>query len=194
MNLQRRLFLTVGAVASSAISGSIFVAGVARADQSALIACIKNYSELGISPDVALGECQKSSLANCVKQLVGEKFTATSIKKRSTANDHGSGLYLIDLGNEESRWMEGKQWREKGCYAFTKGPYKRQSDNHSSFWKSERSYEWFRQGWCNGDSIQLEQPYTLEEAKLRCELGYQSEPKSSNTIEPNPDELKYKAD
>ena len=37
------------------------------------------------------------------------------------------------------------------------------------------SYEWFRQGWRNGDSIQLKQLYTLEEAKLRCELGYTKE-------------------
>ena len=144
----------------------------AIADEAALLSCIKKYSEIGISPDVALGECQKKSLGDCVKKLLGQKFTAVSIKTRTTTEDHGTGRYLVDLGNEESRWMEGKQWREKGCYAFTKGPYKRQSDNHSSFWKTERSYEWFRQGWCNGESIQLEQPYTLEEAKLRCELGY----------------------
>ena len=75
------------------------------------------------------------------------------------------------MGNIESHWLEGKQWREKECAAFTQGPYKRQSDKNTTFWSSERSYEWFRQGWCQKSSIELEQPYSIEEAKLRCELG-----------------------
>lgn len=28
-----------------------------------------------------------------------------------------------------------------------------------------------RQGWCQKSTIELEQPYSIEEAKLRCELG-----------------------
>lgn len=60
---------------------------------------------------------------------------------------------------------------KKGCSAYTQGPYKRQSDQISTFWSTQRSYEWFRQGWCQESVITLEQPYSLEEAKLRCEIG-----------------------
>ena len=149
-------------------------ATAARADEQQVFACIKKYTNLGISADAALAQCQKSSVVGCVQKLLQSKFVASSIKlvpaDDLTAKPNERG-YLIDIGNTESRWLEGKQWQAKGCSAFTKGPYKRQSDNISTFWSAERSYEWFRQGWCQASSIELEQPYSLEEAKLRCELG-----------------------
>ena len=149
-------------------------ASAVRADEQQLFACINQYTAIGISADAALTQCQKTSMVGCVQKLLQSKFTASSIKfvsgDHSTAKPNERG-YLIDLGNTESRWLEGKQWQEKGCAAFTQGPYKRQSDKNTTFWNSERSYEWFRQGWCHTSSIELEQPYSLEEAKLRCELG-----------------------
>ena len=149
-------------------------ASAVRADEQQLFACIKKYTTLGISADAALAQCQKTSVVGCVQKLLQSKFVASSIKFVSgddpTAKPTEKG-YLIDIGNSESRWLEGKQWQEKGCAAFTQGPYKRQSDNNSTFWNTQRSYEWFRQGWCPNSSIELEQPYSLEEAKLRCELG-----------------------
>jgi len=149
-------------------------ASAARANEQQVFACIKQYTALGISADAALAQCQKASVVGCVQQLLQSKFTANSIKFVAgddlTAKPNERG-YLIDIGNTESRWLEGKQWQAKGCSAFTQGPYKRQSDNISTFWNAERSYEWFRQGWCQASSIELEQPYSLEEAKLRCELG-----------------------
>jgi hypothetical protein len=149
-------------------------ASAVRADEQQLFACINQYTALGISADAALAQCQKTSMVGCVQKLLQSKFVASSIKFVSgdnpTAKPNERG-YLIDIGNTESRWLEGKQWQEKGCTAFTQGPYKRQSDKNSTFWNTERSYEWFRQGWCQKSTIELEQPYSIEEAKLRCELG-----------------------
>jgi hypothetical protein len=149
-------------------------ASAARADEQQVFACIKQYTAMGISADAALAQCQKTSMVGCVQKLLQSKFVASSIKfasgKDPTTKPTERG-YLIDIGNTESRWLEGKQWQAKGCAAFTQGPYKRQSDKNTTFWSSERSYEWFRQGWCQKSTIELEQPYSLEEAKLRCELG-----------------------
>jgi hypothetical protein len=149
-------------------------ASAARADQQQVFNCINKYKELGVSADAALSQCQKDSLVGCVQRLLQAKYVASSIKL--APGDDTSGWssergYLIDIGNTESRWLEGKQWKEKGCAAHTKGPYKRQSDKNTTFWNTERSFEWFRQGWCPTSTIELEQPYSLEEAKLRCELG-----------------------
>lgn len=149
-------------------------ASAARADEQQVFTCIKQYTAMGISADAALAQCQKTSMVGCVQKLLQSKFVASSIKFVSgedpTTKPTERG-YLIDIGNTESRWLEGKQWQAKGCAAFTQGPYKRQSDKNTTFWSSERSYEWFRQGWCQKSSIELEQPYSIEEAKLRCELG-----------------------
>ena len=161
--------ITFTTLAVAGFSGAFFD-GVVKADQVAIRDCIKDYIELGISPDAALKECNKKSLSGCVQDLLGKKFEAVAIK-RGSADDGAYSGYLIDLGNDQSRWMEGKQWKELGCKAYSKGPYRRQSDKNTSFWRSERSYEWFRQGWCGRSKITLQQPYSLEEAKLRCELG-----------------------
>jgi hypothetical protein len=157
------------------VAGLTFVGEAAKADQNRLLACIKQFTGVGVSPDAALTECNKKSLATCVQELIGKKYEATAIKyiepNTVKVGAESQGGYLIDLGNIESRWLEGKQWREKGCAAFTKGPYKRQSDRLETFWNTQRSYEWFRQGICRESKIQLDQPYSMEEAKLHCELG-----------------------
>lgn len=169
-----RIALPSGAIACTSLLASLLFCDTAKADQANLVACIKQYTEIGVSADAALAECKKSSLAECVQRLMGQKYQASSIKYTKPgapdAKENEVG-YLIDLGNTESRWLEGKQWKEKGCSAYTQGPYKRQSDQISTFWSTQRSYEWFRQGWCQESVITLEQPYSLEEAKLRCEIG-----------------------
>lgn len=164
-NLEAAVFASV--LASFSVT---FASDVAKADQSAMIDCIKNFTQIGVSADAAMSECNKKSLAGCVQKLLGKKFEAVAIKQGSSGEAEYSG-YLIDLGNDKSRWMEGKQWKDQGCMAYAKGPYHRQSDRNVTFWSSQRSYEWFRQGWCGRSSITLEQPYSVEEAKLRCELG-----------------------
>lgn len=161
-------------LAGSGVLAFLASASAVQADQQQVFACIKQYTALGISADAALAQCQKDSVVGCVQRLLQSKFVASAIKfvpgddLTAKINERG---YLIDIGNTESRWLEGKQWKEKGCAAFTQGPYKRQSDKNTTFWNTERSYEWFRQGWCQTSTITLEQPYSLEEAKLRCELG-----------------------
>jgi hypothetical protein len=137
-----------------------------EAQDSAVIQCVKEYTKLNISPDAALAQCQKNSVGSCVKGLMGKKYVAKSVSE-------SSGRYLIDLGDSDTRWLEGKSWRDKGCSAHTEGPYKRQSDQNLTFWSKQRSYEWFRQGWCTQPQIELEQNYSLDEAKTLCELGLQ---------------------
>ena len=169
-----KLLRVAGIAACFGIAGTAYIADTARADQANLMACIKQYTAIGISPDAALGECKETTLGNCMKKLLGQKYEAVAIKYVAPDTPEvkeGETGFLIDLGNTESRWLEGKQWREKGCYAYTQGPYKRQSDRNVTFWSSQRSYEWFRQGYCETDRVTLEQPYSMEEAKLRCEVG-----------------------
>lgn len=167
-----------------ALSASVFVFlyDPVKADQSRLALCLKEYAALGISPDAALAECKKSDLVECVKRLMTLKYQAVAIKSEQTTAPGWGGTamrHLVDLGNDQSRWMEGKQWKEKGCFAFTQGPYRRQSDKNQTFWANERSYEWFRQGWCESKQISLEQPYSMEEAKLQCEVGIITAPEPS---------------
>ena len=84
--------------------------------------------------------------------------------------------YLIDLGDNKSRWLEGEQWRSKECLAYTQGPNRKESDDTLAQVLALRSglsfeREWYRQGFCKSDKIQLDHPYSVEEAKLRCEVG-----------------------
>ena len=148
-----------------------FMGNIGHAQDAALAKCMKTYLDLKVSPDMALSECRKMSMIDCVKSLAGTPYVAFSIKEED-------GKFLVDVGNETSRWMEGKTWDQISCSAFQKGPYRRQSDKYAGmFGSGERSYEWFRQAWCTKSQVQLEQPYSLEEAKLRCELGVEIAPK-----------------
>ena len=165
-------------IASSfAFVATSMLGGVAKAQDAALLQCIQRYTAIKISADAALAECQKSNVVDCVKRLMAGKDVATAIRKTSEGN-------LIDLGNTESRWLEGKQWKEKNCSAYSQGPYKRQSDKQKTFWGEQRSYEWFRQGWCAAESIELEQPYSIEEAKIRCDLGVSLPPETKDAVSP----------
>ena len=165
---------------SLVVAGSLFQA--VAAEEASLLVCIQKYKGLGISPDAALLTCKEETLSSCVKGLVVRNFQATLIKEKG-------GKYLMDLGNDKTRWLEGGQWRNLGCDAFSKGPYHRQSDhnkNELSFIPgfTGRSFEWFRQGWCRGKTIELEQPYSLEEATLACKMGVLPAPNSSLEVSP----------
>ena len=167
-------------VAAGLVLSSMFTGFAAEAEESRLVSCIKQYTDLGVSADSALSECKQKTLADCVKELMKGKYLATSIKfvdPRAGVSGSNETGYLIDLGNQESRWLEGGQWAEKGCIAYTRGPYNREDVPKKGLFGKRRSYQWFRQGWCSQSSIELEQPYTLEEAKLRCELGVAPEQK-----------------
>lgn len=148
-----------------------------QAQDASRIECISKYTQLGISPDAALAECRQIGIGDCIKNLLQKKVVVNAISK-----DQKQG-YLIDLGDNESRWLEGPSWKEKGCLANTNGPYKRQSDEHQGFFTSQRSFEWFRQGWCSQQQIVLEQNYSPEEAKILCEAGYSPESNPTNIPE-----------
>ncbi|MFM6079108.1 MAG: hypothetical protein ACKPCI_11445, partial [Dolichospermum sp.] len=103
-----------------------------QAQDAAFLQCVQQYTNLGVSPDAALAQCQKSNLAECVQRLITKKYVAKSV---SQSNER----YLVDLGDSDTRWLEGKSWRDKGCSAHTEGPFR----------MGRRSHDWFRQGWCS---------------------------------------------
>lgn len=140
-----------------------------KAQEAALIQCIQEYTVLGISPDAALAQCNKATIRECVERLTRTRIVVRAIEpiQRDSA-----GHYLIDLGDDDSRWLEGPAWRGKSCQAHTEGPYRRQSDQISTFWNTQRSYEWFRQGWCEQPKVVIDHNYSTEEAATLCELGF----------------------
>lgn len=138
-----------------------FLGTSAKADQEALMACIAKFKGIGLSADLAYAECKQSSLGECIKTLIGKNFVAKSIEKKSDG-------YLVDLGNNDSRWLEGGAWKELGCTPYTEGPKRRQQS--MTVWGFDSVNTWFRQGVCSQESVELNQPYSADEAKIVCEL------------------------
>ena len=152
----------LSALAISLYSAAALLGGAVKAEEAVLLQCIEKFKSLGVSPDAALTECKQQTMAACIKRLVGQNFVATSIKK-------GPEGYLIDLGNNDSRWLEGGAWRAKRCNPYLEGPKRRQQAITS--WGFDSVTQWFRQGWCATETLEFNQPYGLEDAKLRCEIG-----------------------
>ncbi len=174
-----RLARLASSLACLGLVSGVYINDSARADQTNLLVCIKQYTALGISPDAALGECKKTSMGECVQKFLGLKYEPVAIKyvdPKTPGVKEAEAGYLIDLGDNKSRWLEGKQWQSKECLAYIQGPYKKESDDGLLKLSAELSgnllhREWFRQGFCKSDKIQLDHPYSIEEAKLRCEAG-----------------------
>lgn len=137
------------------------LSGAAKADEAALFACIERFKKVGLSADLAYSECKKKSLGECIKEMAGTNYVARSIERRA-------GGYLIDLGNDDSRWLEGGPWKDLGCKPYDEGPKRRQQS--MTTWGFDSVNTWFRQGICSRDSVQLNQPYSIDEAKALCEL------------------------
>lgn len=133
----------------------------AKADEKALIACIAKFKEIGLSADLAYAECKQSSLGECIKNLLGKNYIAKSIEEKSNG-------YLVDLGNNDTRWLEGGSWKDLGCTPYTEGPKRRQQS--MTVWGFDSVNTWFRQGICSKEAVELDQPYSPEEAKSACEL------------------------
>ena len=163
----------------------ISLAGVTSAcqkvEQSALSACISEFKALGISPDAALKECKQKSLAECIQGLLGGNFVAQAVDK-----DPKKG-YLIDLGNNQSRWMEGEGWRKFNCVGEEDGPQRVEATGAQGGlifdWRNT-SKEFYRNGWCQTESIEIDQPITREEAKLQCEIGNTTQISQEDEIKP----------
>ena len=151
---------------ASLFSSATILCGAVHADEAALIGCIKKYKSLGISADAALLECNKGTLLGCVKDLLGKNYVARSIEKLPQG-------YLIDLGNDQSRWLEGLGWEKERCKAYTKGPNRAEvaDEGRGLLRWGKFNYTWFRQGICPSKQLELSQPYGIEDAKLQCELN-----------------------
>ena len=160
----KRVFLA----SASLFSASSLLFGAVQADEAALFACINKYKSLGISPDAAMAKCEKTTLAECVKNLVGKNYKANSISK-------GAEGFIIDLGGDDSRWLEGNGWEGKGCVAYDEGPNKVEITGGRGLLRiGKRTYKWYRQGLCPSDSIEISQPYGLQDARLQCEIDIAS--------------------
>ena len=144
-------------ITASLLPVSSILYGAVRADEAALFACINKYKEVGVSADAALVECKGKSLDACIKGLMGKKYVATSLMK-------GPEGYLIDLGSFDGRWIDGHEWRRNGCKAYEDGPSRKISQGAAMM------HEWFRQGWCPSQQINLGGVYSLDDAKNACEL------------------------
>lgn len=137
----------------------------ARADNAAMLSCINSYKRLGVSADAAFAECNKKSLLGCVQSLLGKKFVAKAVGE-------APGGYLIDLGGNQSRWLEGAGWEKEGCKPYLQGPTRAEvgDPGRGLFRIGKYNYTWYRQGICSTDSLELEQLYEPDEAKMQCEL------------------------
>lgn len=153
--MNKRFLLVTGYTACSLLFTT------AKADQEALMVCINKFKTVGLSADLAYKECKQSSLGECIKKLVKQNFVAKSIETKSDG-------YLVDLGNDDSRWLEGGAWKNLGCSPYTEGPKRRQQS--MTVWGFDSVNTWFRQGVCKTESVELNQPYSADEAKTVCEL------------------------
>lgn len=146
---------------ASIFSASSIFCGAVQADEKVLFACISKYKALGISPDAALTECKEKSLAPCIKRLIGKEKIEKSIEKVAEG-------YLFDLGSDNTIWMDGGEWRDRGCNPVTKGQSRttRTGDSYNGIIK----LEWFRQGTCSKSELNLGGVYSLDEARNTCKL------------------------
>ncbi len=140
-------------------SNQLSIEDCPKVNEAPLVQCIKQYKILGVSPDLALSECKKNKLSECIKSLEGKNFVARSIKKETDG-------FLIDLGNISTRWMLKSQWEDKGCIANKKG-ISRTQFAHLAF----NNKKYFRQGFCQSEAIEINQSITVEQAKLSCEIN-----------------------
>lgn len=152
---------TLAAVAGVACV-SLALAQHAKAEEARLKVCMNSMQkELGVSPDIAYTECNKKTIADCIKNMSGQKYVAMSVGRKGE-------LYIVDAGNDYTRWMEGWGWRAKGCEPHGEGP--RRDDYYENFWgKQKRTL--FRQASCPSETMQLDQVNTLQEADLLCKNG-----------------------
>lgn len=139
---------------------ALLAPNAANAQSAAVVACVRKMtSALGVSPDTAFNECNKKTLAECIKLVSSSNFLADSIRKEGDGN-------LVDLGSNSTRWLEGGAWKAQGCEPYIPGPQR--IVQTISSWNTNK-HQWFRQAVCPQDFVELDQPYDVAEAKLLCE-------------------------
>ena len=75
---------------------------------------------------------------------------------------------MIDLGDQESRWMEGKGWKSNNCTPFVEGP--KREESVKNMWDMMTRYQWFRQGWCQSSELDIGGSNSLQDAQRICEI------------------------
>jgi hypothetical protein len=154
------LFKKIAAAALPAMFAALVAPEHAKAQDAAVLACAKNLqSTLQLSPDTAFNECKKKSLVDCIKSISDRKYVGESIRKEGSGN-------LIDLGSNESRWLEGGAWKALGCEPYIPGPQR--ITQTMSGWNYNK-HQWFRQAVCPQAFVELDQPIGPMDAKLFCE-------------------------
>lgn len=168
MNTKKYLLTILGTTFFSLILSANPIVNAEDQSQESLEGCIKRYTELiGASSSDAFSECKREALKKCVEKLQKEKKVLTSIRQEGK---EGKNRFLIDLGDNQSDWWEGQIWTQNECQANTTGQYHRSSRESDRWFGPTNYYEWFRQGWCSKPELVLEESYTFEEAKNRCEV------------------------
>ena len=155
-----RIRLSLGLIGLACISMGLHQ--YAKAEETQLKSCMVSLqSELGVSPDIAYKECSKRSIADCIKQMTGAKFVALSVGRKRD-------LYIVDAGNDYTRWMEGWGWRAKDCEPHGEGP--RRDSYYMNFWGTQKR-TLFRQGACKSEKLELDQVNSIQEAETLCNSG-----------------------
>lgn len=132
----------------------------ARAQDAAIMACTKNMqAKMNVSADIAFAECKQKSLVDCIRSISERNFVAVSIRKEGSGN-------LIDLGGNDTRWLEGGAWKALGCTPYIPGPQR--ITNTISSWNTNK-HQWFRQAVCPQAFVELDQPIGVIDAKFLCE-------------------------
>lgn len=163
------------AVASVAIACiSISLAECANAEEFQLKTCMVSVQrDLGVSPDAAYAECSKRSVGACITSMVGQKFVAMSVGRKRE-------FYIVDAGNDYTRWMEGLGWRAKGCEPHGEGP--RRDSYYENIWGTQKR-TLFRQGACASEPVRLDQLNSIQEAEALCKHGLIDQVRLEKTID-----------
>ncbi len=155
-----RVVSQVAATAFPIMAAALIAPEYAQAQNAAILACVKTMqAEFKISGDTAFAECNKKTLAECIKAISDRNYVGESIRPE------GSG-YLIDLGSNETRWLEGGAWKSLGCTPHVPGPQR--IVQTMSSWNTNK-HQWFRQAVCPQKFVELDQPIGASDAKLMCE-------------------------
>jgi len=158
--MQSKFFASAGAVIIPLACATLVFPEYAKAQDAAILACVKDLqTKLKVSADIAFTECKQKSLADCIKSISDRNYVGDAIRKEGSGN-------LIDLGSNESRWLEGGAWKALGCQPFVPGP-QRITQTMSS-WNTNK-HQWFRQAVCPQAFVELDQPIGITDAKLMCE-------------------------
>jgi len=160
--MRRSLLASLGAAVVPLMLAALATPEYAKAQDAAVLACVKDLqTKLKLSPDVAFTECKQKSLADCIKLISDRNYVGEAIRQEGAGN-------LIDLGSNESRWLEGGAWKSLGCMPYISGPQR--ITQTMSAWNYNK-HQWFRQAVCPQAFVELDQPIGIADAKLMCDSG-----------------------